>query len=245
MIGDSTEIYMTPRSVRNLREQEDPLALLTATVPVKYECGAILYSEFKRAGHLHLIIRGTVKVSRRAADRSIVVDVYGPEEFFGECALLNLERPPEEAVALESTEVMRWTKREIEQLVLDRPLLGVALMQTLARRTIDLGARLQDCLGEKSAGRLLRSLIRFSERSGAAMDALWVHLMPITHQQLAEYTGTSRETVAHYMKEFRRQGLLHYSHQGIVLTQRAFQVAERGAYFAAGLNNVALDGKAA
>ena len=245
MIGDSTEVYMTPRSVRNLRGQEDPLALLTATVPVKYESGAILYSEFKRAGHLHLIIRGTVKVSRRVADRSIVVDVYGPEEFFGECALLNLERLPEEAVALESTEVMRWTKREIEQLVLDRPLLGVALMQTLARRTIDLGARLQDCLGEKSAGRLLRSLIRFSERSGAAMDALWVHLMPITHQQLAEYTGTSRETVAHYMKEFRRHGLLHYSHQGIVLTQRAFQVAERGAYFAAGLNNIALDGKAA
>jgi CRP/FNR family transcriptional regulator, cyclic AMP receptor protein len=192
-----------------------------------------------------VIVSGRVKVSRRAADRSIVVDVYGPEEFFGEGALLDLERLPEEAMAMENTEVMRWTKREIEQLVLDRPLLGVALKQTLARRTIDLGARPQDCLGEKSAGRLLRSLVHLSERSGAAVDAVGVHLMPMTHQELAEYIGTSREIVAQYMKEFRRQGVLHYSHQGIVLTQRAFQLAERGAYSATGLNNAALDGRAA
>ena len=236
---------MTPGSVRNLRGLEDPLALLAATIPVTYEKSATIYSESEQTGHLHLIVSGRVKVSRRAGDRSIVVDVYGPDEFFGECTLLDLERLPEEAVALEATEVMRWTKSQIEKLVLDRPLLGVAFMQTLARRTIDLGARLQDCLGQKTSRRVLRSLVHLSERSGTVGAGGSVSLTPLTHQQLAEYTGTSREIVTHHMNEFRRQGLLDYWHQGIVLNPRAFQVAERGAYPEGCVNNATLPGTAA
>jgi len=245
VVADITEVLMTPRSACDLRQQEDPLALLTATVPVKYEKGAIVYAELKQAGHLHLIVRGRVKVCRRAGDRPIVMDVYGPDEFFGESALLDMEFLPEEAVALEKTEVMRWTKCEIEQLVLDRPLLGVALIQTLARRAIDLGARLQHCLGEKTAGRVLRSLICFSERTGVAGRAGSVHLTPFTHQLLAEYTGTSREIVTQHMNKFRRQGLLNYSHQEIVLNPRAFQETERGTHREAHPDTVALDGTAA
>ena len=236
---------MTPRSVRSLRGQEDPLALLTAKAPVKYERGAILYSEFERAGHLHLIVSGKVQVSRRAADRSIVVDVYGPEEFFAECALLDLERLPEEAVALEKTEVMRWTKSEIEELVLDKPLLGLAFMQTLARRTIDLGTRLQDCLGQTTTERVLQSLVRLCARYGAAGAGGSVYLLPLTHQQIPDYTGTSRGIVRHHMNEFRRQSLLDYWHQGIVLSPRAFQVAEHCGHRQAHPDTVALDGAAA
>ena len=236
---------MTPRPGRNLRGQEDPLALLTATVPVKYERGAILYSEFMRAGHLHLVVSGRVQVSRRAALRSIVVDVYGPEEFFGECALLDLESLPEEAVALEKTEVMRWTKSEIEELVLGKPLLGVAFMQTLARRTVDLGTRLQNCLGQTAAERVLQSLVRLCDRYGAAGAGGSVYLLPLTHRQIAQYTGTSSGVVSQHMKEFRRQGLLNYWHQAIVLSPRAFQVAERCGHRQAHPDTVALDAAAA
>jgi len=155
-----------------------------------------------------------------------------------------MERLPEVAVALETTEVMRWAKREIEELVLDRPELGVALMQTLARRAIDFAARLQHCLAEKTSGRLLQSLVCCSERSGAVGDAGSVHLSPLSHQLLAEYTGTTREAVTQHMNEFRRQGLLNYSRKGIILTRRAFEVAALGANRAARPTTGALDGAA-
>jgi hypothetical protein len=47
------------------------------------------------------------------------------------------------------------------------------------------------------------------------------------------------------MNELRRQGLLDYSRKGIMLTPRAFQVAERGAHRPTSLNAAALDGTAA
>jgi CRP-like cAMP-binding protein len=236
---------MTPTSVRTIPEQEDPLALLPATVPVRYKRNAVIYSEWEQAGHLYLIVRGRVKVTRGAGGRSVVIDVYGPNEFFGECGLLDAEQLPEQAVALEKTEATRWMKSEIEELVLCRPQLGMALIQTLVRRTIDFGTRLQDCIGEKTAGRVLRSLIRLADRSAAAADTGSVHVAPLTHQLLAEYTGTSRERVTQHMNEFRRQGLLNYSRNGIILTRRAFQVAERGRHGRARVKTVALDGSAA
>jgi CRP-like cAMP-binding protein len=75
---------MTPTSVRTIPEQEDTLALLPATVPVRYKRNAVIYSEWEQAGHLYLIVRGRVKVTRGGGGRSVVIDVYGPNEFFGE-----------------------------------------------------------------------------------------------------------------------------------------------------------------
>ena len=41
--------------------------------------------------------------------------------------------------------------------------------------------------------------------------------MPLGHELLAQYIGTSRELVTQYMNQFRRQGFLRYSRKGIVV----------------------------
>ena len=216
---------MLARSFPYSREQEDPLSLLTARVPVEYKKGALIYSQLRQPGHLHVVVRGRVMVTRGSPGRGVVIEVYGPNEFFGECALTDVHRLPEEAVALERTDIMRWTKSEVEELVLNRPQLAVALMQALARRTVDFGARLENCLGEKTGRRVLRSLIRFSERSAARDASGAAYLPPLTHRLLSRYVGTTREIVTQHMNDFRRRGLLDYSRKGITLTARAFEVA--------------------
>ncbi|HEY1338190.1 MAG TPA: Crp/Fnr family transcriptional regulator [Bryobacteraceae bacterium] len=225
----SQEVNMTQSPVRTLSGPENPLALLPATIPVQYSKGSVIYSKLRRPSHLNLVIRGKVSVTVTARGRRpIIIGLYGPDDFFGECALMDTEHAPEKAVALEPTEVMCWTRKEIEDLILERPRLGVALTQILARRAVDFGTRLQDCLGEKTAGRVLRCLVHFSERYGVAGDGGTVQLQPITHRLLSEYIGSTREIVTHMMSQFRRDGLLDYSRKGIVLTPRVFQMVEQG-----------------
>ena len=218
---------MTPRPAVSVREQEDALGLLPATPPLAYPKGAIIYSESRHTGCLHLVVSGRVAVTRRADGHSVVVDVYGPDEFFGEGALLDVDTLSERALAQENTRVMRWTRSEIENLVLQRPQLGLALMQMLARRSMEFGARLQNCLGRRTAVRVLRSLVRLSERSGSPGASGRVHIAPMSHRMLSEYVGICKEVVAQQMAEFRRQGLLSYCHQEIILMPRAFEVVRR------------------
>jgi len=70
------------------------------------------------------------------------VDIYQPDEFFGECAFLGEKQRVEEAVALDATKVMTWSTPEIEELVVRRPRLGIALVQLLVHRSMDFGARI-------------------------------------------------------------------------------------------------------
>jgi len=160
-------------------------------------------------------------VRRMIADgeSKLLVDIYGADEFFGDRALTGSINNDEEAIAMEqNTRVMTWTDTEIEQLILRRPRLGIALIQMLTRRCLDYSRRIESFSSDSIARRLARALIHFSARLGKKLENGSIQLMPLGHELLAQYVGTSRELVTQYMNQFRRQGFLRYSRKGIVVS---------------------------
>ena len=203
---------------------EDPLAHLPCSSIVEFKKGQMVYNQDQPSSNIYLIIEGKIKVCRMADDgHQVVVDIYQPDEFFGESALLNLPHRCEQATAMENTKIMAWTTAEIENIIVKRPRLAVALLQILVQRTIDFTHRIESFSVDNIARRLARSLIRFSERLGTTEDDGSVRMTPFTHELLSQYVGTSREIVTHYMNQFRRQGYLKYSRKGIVLYRDAFK----------------------
>jgi CRP/FNR family cyclic AMP-dependent transcriptional regulator len=215
----STARMFTPQ-----RTLEDPLAHLPCSTIEEYKRGQSVYSQDQPSTSIYLVIEGKVKVSRMADDgHQVVVDIYQTDEFFGESALLNLPQRAEQATAMEGTKLMAWTTSEIEDIVSKRPRLAVALLQILVQRTIDFGQRIESFSVDNISRRLARSLIRFSERMGSPEADGSMRMAPFTHEMLAQYVGTSREIVTHYMNQFRRQGYLRYSRKGITLYCDAFR----------------------
>ena len=218
--------YLTaaPVAVDNRELLEDPLAYLPCSTIVEYSRGQLIYGRSQVSNSIYLVIDGKVKVCRTADDgRQVVVDIYQPDEFFGECAFLGEQHRTEEAVALDATKVMTWSIAEIEELVVRRPRLGIALVQLLVRRSQDFGARIESFSIDNIGRRLVRSLVRFSERLGRDSGDGSVDMMPFTHELLSQYVGTSREIVTHYMNQLRRQGYLKYSRKGISLNREALR----------------------
>jgi len=170
------------------------------------------------------VINGKVKISRLVDDgQQVVVDIYQPDEFFGESALLNVPQRSEQATAMENSKVMTWPTSRIEEIAMVRPRLAIALVQILAQRTIAFTERIESFSFDNIQRRLARSLIRFSERFGTAEEDGSVRMIPFTHELLGQYVGTAREIVTHYMSQFRRDGYLQYSRKGIVLQRQALR----------------------
>ena len=214
----------TPTVVAPQKALEDPLAHLPCSSIVEYKKGQVIYNQDQPSTNIHLIIEGKVKVSRLADDgHQVVVDIYQPDEFFGESAFLNLPHRCEQATALDNTKLMTWTTAEIEDIVMRRPKLAVALLQILVQRTIEFTHRIESFSVDNIARRLACSLIRFSERLGTDVEDGSVRMAPFTHELLSQYVGTSREIVTHYMNQFRRQGYLKYSRKEVVLYRDAFK----------------------
>jgi CRP/FNR family transcriptional regulator len=203
---------------------EDPLAHLPCSSILEYRKGQVIYSPDQPSSNLYLVIDGKVKVCRMAEDgRQVVVDIYQTDEFFGEAAFLSSAAREEQAIALDNTKAMTWSTAEIEDLVMRRPRLAIALLQILVQRSIEFGHRIESFSVDNIARRLARTLIRFSQRLGQNADDGSVEMMPFTHELLSQYVGTSREIVTHYMNQFRREGYLRYSRKGILLYRDALK----------------------
>jgi CRP/FNR family transcriptional regulator, cyclic AMP receptor protein len=180
----------------------------------------IIHGANQPATSLYLIIDGAVRVSRlRENGGEVLMDIYQPDEFFGESAFIGPSQNwTELSVAVEDTKVMAWNIDQIERIVLDRhPQLAIGLLQLFSQRSADFGVRIESFSVDNIDRRLARALLRFSRRLGRNTEDGGVQMMPFTHGVLAQYIGTSREIVTQYMNQFRRQGYLSYSRKGILL----------------------------
>jgi CRP/FNR family transcriptional regulator len=213
----------SPTAFAPHKSLEDPLAHLPCSTIVEYRKGQTIYNQDQPSTSLYLVIEGKVKVVRLADDgHQVVVDIYQSDEFFGESAFLSLPHRSEQSTALEDTKLMAWGTQEIEDIVMKRPRLAVALLQIQVQRTLDMTQRIESFSADNISRRLARSLIRFSERLGTVEADGAIHMAAFTHELLSQYVGTSREIVTHYMNQFRRMGYLQYSRRGIVLYRDAF-----------------------
>jgi len=196
---------------------EDVLAHLPVSRTTEYGKGQAIYGPDRLSKSIYLVVTGKVGISQIAEDGSeVLLEIVRPDELFGESAFLDVS-PPERATAIEKAKVMTWAVSDMEDLVMKRPRLAVALLQILALRNAEFTRRIESFSIDTIERRLARSLIRFSERLGTPGEDGSVRMMPLTHALLSRYVGTSREIINHYMNRFRKQGYVSYSRRGIVL----------------------------
>jgi CRP/FNR family transcriptional regulator, cyclic AMP receptor protein len=197
---------------------EDVLSHLPVASTTDYAQGQIIYGPEHVSRSLYLVITGKVLISRVGEEGSeVVLEIVRPEELFGESAFFAVSHRSEQATALEKVTVMAWPITDMEDMMMKRPRLALALLQVLAQRNAEFSRRIESLSLESIERRLARSLLRFSERLGKPEEDGSVKLMPLTHDLLSRYVGTSREIITQYMNRFRKQGYVSYSRNGIVL----------------------------
>ena len=203
---------------------EDALAHLPVSNTTEYAKGEGIYGQDRCSSSLYLVVTGKVAISQTAEDgREVLLEIVRPEELFGESAFLDVPRPSERATAIEKTKLMTWAISDIEDLVMKRPRLAVALLQILAQRSAEFSRRIASFSIDTIERRLAHCLLRFSERLGTLEEDGSVRMMPFTHSLLSQYVGTTREIVSQHMNRFRRQGYVTYSRHGILLYRDALK----------------------
>lgn len=107
------------------------LALLASIAEeVEADEGEVLLERGDPTDALYVVIRGRV-VLHGVADQSLTVENGSP---FGTWALIDDEPSLVEARAVESTRLLRISRRDFDDLLADYPELGLDLLQGLARR---------------------------------------------------------------------------------------------------------------
>jgi CRP-like cAMP-binding protein len=202
---------------------EDPLALLPRTPLRRYGKNQVIYGPQERVEALYLIVDGRVKISRPRDDWEVALAFLQKDDFLGDAVFLGLDRQGEQATALAETSLMAWPIGELKRLLLRTPALGPAFLRYQAQKLSEANARIESLCLDPLKRRLVAALLYMGQRVGQPGDDRFVHILPVTHEQLSSYLGTSRELVTQYMNLLRREGLLRYSRRGLDLNLPALQ----------------------
>jgi CRP-like cAMP-binding protein len=162
---------------------------------------------------LYLVLSGRVKIYCTAdSGAETLLRVVGPEEFFGEAALVPAGHTMREsAVAMDPAQAMAWTTDEIQDRIEKEPKLALGLAEYFGWQSLLLRQRIVNIANYKTGPRVSLGLLQLAYANGQPTSTGETRLTGLTHQAIADYVGTSREIVTSEMNRLRRLGYVKYT----------------------------------
>ncbi|MBT8496262.1 MAG: Crp/Fnr family transcriptional regulator [Deltaproteobacteria bacterium] len=169
----------------------------------------VLYLPGDPGDALYVVNGGRIKVSKVTRDgKALTLSYCGPSELLGETCLVDGGPRQEMAEAMENSMVTQIERQDFEKLLQGYPLLGLRMTQLLAARRRDLENKLETLVFRDVTSKLAELLLQLADEYGVEDSRGTLVALKITHQELANLIGSTRETVSLTLSQFKRKNLI-------------------------------------
>jgi CRP-like cAMP-binding protein len=186
---------------------EDVRELLAIARRRTFARGEVVFHRDDPADSLHLIVRGhfAARLGTALGD-SVLLDVFGPGESFGELALLLPDARRSATVsALEDGETRSVFRDDFIRLQRAHPGVKDVLLRLLAEQLRRASDRIVEAHYVDAETRVRRRVHELAGKYGHTGREVSV---PLTQEDLAAMAGTSRATVNRVLREEERRGVV-------------------------------------
>ena len=167
---------------------------------------------------LFLLKEGRVKISQISEKgQEMTICLLQPGEIFGEVETIT--GIPRETVvqALEPVLVCEITRDNFLRFLERCPTIAIRILTKVGRQLRYVESKYADMVFRSAQGRLAKLLLKLSETMGEEEAGKTRLNIRLTHQNLANLIGTSRETVSALLRQFQLQGLLLQERRSLYL----------------------------
>ncbi|TMK42552.1 MAG: Crp/Fnr family transcriptional regulator [Actinobacteria bacterium] len=180
--------------------------------------GVALFHEQTVPSDVAVLLAGRVKLTRVTAEgRDVLLAIRGPGELLGEQSALDGTPRSATAVALEPVEALTLAARDFVSFVSATPSAALFLMRLLSRRLRDADDKRVGFASQDTLGRVAARLVELAERYGTGERQSLRIDVPITQEDLASWTGTSREGVSRALQTLRSLGWVETARRSITV----------------------------
>lgn len=174
-----------------------------------YESGSIMFQEGDIGEALYIIKSGLIKLSKvDLGGYEKTLAILQPPEFFGEMALLGTEFRSATAMTLSKVTAYLLFKDDFKKLIDSYSSISLNLTTTLAKRLKGMDDEAQILSYKDAQGRVAFVLLRLFRSGVVNISEGGSALVKLTHQDIANLAGTSRETVTRALKVLEREEVI-------------------------------------
>lgn len=183
-----------------------------------FKKGETVYVPQDLSDRIFFITQGQIKISvMNEEGKEITKAILGRGEVFGELALLGEQKRHDFAIALEDTNTCVVTLDELRGLMRDRSELNLFFMKMFGGRQLEMERRLESLVFRDSRSRIVEFLVNIAKSKGQQVGYEWVVRKPVTHQEIANLTATSRQTVTTTLNDLRYKKLLTFNRSRLLI----------------------------
>lgn len=185
----------------------------------RFPQGATIFSEGAPSDSVYILRSGLVKlISLSEKGRETILYILKPDEVFGELLLCE-DRRPFTAIAVEDALVTMISREHFLKLLSSVPSLALNFIRVLSKRLAQVEKGLAESSHTWSYHRLAKVLLHLSEQYGEEVSSGTLIKLRLTHEDLANLIGTTRETVTTQLNRFTRMGLLNRQARRLIVTR--------------------------
>jgi CRP-like cAMP-binding protein len=172
----------------------------------------ILYFPEEPNRTIYFLKEGKVKISRVSEDgRTTTLQLIGPGEIFGETSILGQETHENIAEVVEDAVICTISKEMFQQMIEKNPRLNLQINKFIGFRLRKIEAHIEDLVFMDAKERILAFLRRYVNTFGKKLIDGWMVRPFLTHQEIADLTATSRQTVTAVLNEMVHEEKVEYS----------------------------------
>ncbi len=165
-----------------------------------------------------VVLEGHVKLVAYGADRrEVVLAIRGPGELIGEMAALAGQRRTATVIAVDDVQVGYLTADELRGFLVAHPDVALVLIRMLVRRLSEADRDRVDLATQDSVGMVAKRLVELATEHGKRVDEGTLIEFSLTQDELASWTGATRETVSRALRLMRRVGWIATDHRSITV----------------------------
>jgi len=194
-----------------------------------YKKSEFIYFTNDTSDKVFFIHEGAVKIGSYTPDgNEIIKAILHPGEVFGELSVYGEEKRNDYAQAVEDTELCILDRKNVTSLMREVKGFQAFLNKLMGQRVIYTQKRLEGMLFKDARTRIAEYILEEAEKHGRHKSGRVTLKNYLTHQEIANFTGTSRQTVTTILNEFRDVGLIEFDRKKIIIND--MEKMEAGEY---------------
>ena len=217
-----TEAFLRNVSLFRGLSGEEIAAVAKNTTSRRFGRGSTIILAEQQGDAFFIIQKGRVKVSvSREGGREVILSFLGVGQVFGELSLLDGKPRSADVTATEATELIMLRRPDFLRLITEKPSIVIGLLTELASRLRKVDYNIAGLALLDVTNRVSKTLLQLANEGGELEERGVLLKNRPTHQQLAQMSGTTRETVTRVLRQLEEQGYIECSGRNIVILSDA------------------------
>jgi len=195
------------------------IARLEAQSQVRvFDRKSLVYLPDDESDSVLLLVSGRVRIYHITTEgKEALLAFIDPGELFGELTIIGQGEREEFAETMEKSQIVKIPAAVIRELMAENPNVTLGITKLIGLRRQRFERRLKSLMFQPNRDRLIFLLLELAERYAVLHPDGIALRIRLSHQEMANIIGSTRETVTVVLGELQQEGLLEVKRRQVIL----------------------------